>query len=50
MLQGLRNPGQRSLEIALTGELDATQAEATLQNELGKIIQSGTNKVPTGTK
>jgi hypothetical protein len=50
MLQGLRNPGQRSLEIALTGDLDATQAEATLQNELGKIIQSGTDKVTGATK
>src|SRR5450755_110271 len=25
VLAGLRNPGQRSLEIALTGDLDATQ-------------------------
>jgi exosortase len=39
VLAGLRNPGQRSLEIALTGDLEATQAEAALQNQLQKIIQ-----------
>ena len=41
VLQGLRNPGQRSLEIALIGNLNESQAEAAFQNQLGKIIQSG---------
>ena len=40
VLQGLRNPGQRSLEIALTGDLAATQAKAILQNQLGKLIRN----------
>ncbi len=38
VLAGLRNPGQRSLEIALTGNLEAAQAEAAFQNQLQKII------------
>jgi hypothetical protein len=38
VLQGLRNSGQRSLEIALTGNLDVTQAEAALQQQLRQII------------
>ena len=46
MLQGLRNPGQRSLEIALTGNLEATQAEAALQSQLEKIISSGPVNLP----
>lgn len=41
VLAGLRNPGQRSLEIALTGDLDATQAEAAFQSQFKKMIQSG---------
>ena len=36
---GLRNPGQRSLEIMLTGNLDETLARRELQQELEKIIQ-----------
>ena len=39
--QGLRNPGQRSLELVLTGNLDRTQAEAAVQNLLPQIIRSG---------
>jgi exosortase len=46
VLAGLRNPGQRSLEIALTGNLDAAQAEAAFQHQLQKIIQSGSVSVP----
>jgi len=46
VLAGLRNPGQRSLEIALTGNLDAAQAEAAFQHQLQKIIQGGTVSVP----
>jgi len=45
VLQGLRNPGQRSLEIALTGNLDATQAQAAFQKQLPKMIRSG-GKMP----
>jgi len=41
VLAGRRNPGQRSLEIALTGNLEEPQAEAALQNQLQKIIQIG---------
>ncbi len=36
---GLRNPGQRSLEIALIGPDNADAAEAALREELAKIIQ-----------
>jgi len=39
VLKGLRNPGQRSFEIMLTGELDETKARRALQRELEKIIQ-----------
>jgi hypothetical protein len=45
VLQGLRNPGQRSLEIAIAGNLDSTQAEAAFQKQLQKMIQIGV-KVP----
>ena len=42
VLAGLRNSGQRSLEIAVGGvNLNAAQAEAAFQNQLQKIIQSG---------
>jgi len=41
VLAGLRNPGQRSLEIALTGNLNEFQAEAAFQTQLQKTIQSG---------
>ena len=40
VLAGLRNPGQRSLEIAVTGNLNESQAAAAFQNQLQKIIQS----------
>jgi len=40
VLAGLRNPGQRSLEIAMTGAFDEAQAETLFKNELQKIIQS----------
>ena len=46
VLAGLRNPGQRSLEIALTGNLEAPQAEAALQSQLEKIISSGPVNLP----
>ena len=36
---GLRNPGQRSLEILLSGQLDEPTARLALQNELKKIIR-----------
>ena len=48
VLAGLRNSGQRSLEIAVGGHLDAAQAEAAFQNQLQKIIQSGSGSVPAG--
>ena len=38
VLAGLRNPGQRSLEIAVTGVNDASAAETALRHELGKLI------------
>jgi exosortase len=47
-LQGLRNPGQRSLEIALAGNLDEAQAEAAFQNQLQTIIQSEPGNLPAG--
>ena len=37
---GLRNPGQRSLEIALFGPADVDAAEAAVQTELPKIIRA----------
>ncbi len=46
VLAGLRNPGQRSLEIALTGNLNEAQAAAAFQNQLQEIIQSA--PVPVG--
>jgi hypothetical protein len=46
VLAGLRNPGQRSLEIALTGNLDAAQAEAAFQDQLQKIIQHASASAP----
>ena len=45
---GLRNPGQRSLEIALTGNLTESQAEAVLQNQLEQIIQGEPVTLPAG--
>ncbi len=39
VLAGLRNPGQRSLEILLSGNLNETSARLALQNELKKIIR-----------
>jgi len=38
VLAGLRNPGQRSLEIAVTGPASAAAAETDLRAELEKII------------
>jgi len=38
VLAGLRNPGQRSLEIAVTGVADAGAAENALRAELEKIL------------
>lgn len=40
VLAGLRNPGQRSLEIAVSGPDNAAAAEAALRAELGKLIRS----------
>ena len=40
VLKGLRNPGQRSLEIAVTGPDNAAEAEANLHVELEKLIVS----------
>jgi exosortase/archaeosortase family protein len=40
VLAGLRNPGQRSLEIAVTGPDNAAGAEAALRAELEKLIVS----------
>lgn len=38
---GLRNPGQRSLEIALSGPASAGEAEAALRAELGRLLTVG---------
>jgi exosortase/archaeosortase family protein len=38
VLAGLRNPGQRSLEIAVAGPDNAAEAEAVLRVELGKLM------------
>ncbi len=38
VIQGMRNPGQRSLEIALIGQADAAGAEAAVRRELSKLI------------
>jgi hypothetical protein len=40
VLAGLRNPGQRSLEIALDGAENQDQAEAALRDELQKLIRT----------
>jgi hypothetical protein len=40
VLAGLRNPGQRSLEIAVTGPDTAADAEAALRAQLQKLIAS----------
>ena len=40
VLAGLRNPGQRSLEIAVSGPETAAEAEAALRAELNKLIAS----------
>ena len=40
VLAGLRNPGQRSLEIAVSGPASAAEAEAAVQSELEKLILS----------
>jgi hypothetical protein len=39
VLAGLRNPGQRSIEIAVTGPENATAAEAALRAELAQLIK-----------
>jgi hypothetical protein len=38
VIQGLRNPGQRSLEIAVTGMADASAAEAAVRGALEKMV------------
>ena len=48
VLTGLRNPGRRSLEIALTGDLDEAQAEAGWQNQFKKIIRVEPASVQVG--
>jgi hypothetical protein len=40
VLAGRRNPGQRSIEIAVTGPDNAAEAEAALREELEKLITS----------
>ncbi|HXI69431.1 MAG TPA: hypothetical protein VNN22_03630 [Verrucomicrobiae bacterium] len=45
---GLRNSGQRSLEIALPGNLDESQAEAVFQNRLATIIQNEPGQTQMG--
>jgi exosortase/archaeosortase family protein len=40
VLAGLRNPGQRSLEIAVAGSENAEQAKTVLRGELNKLIVS----------
>ena len=40
VLSGLRNPGQRSLEIAVAGSESASEAEAALRAELETLILS----------
>ena len=40
VLAGLRNPGQRSLEIAVSGPDNAAEAETTVRAELEKLIKS----------
>jgi hypothetical protein len=38
VLAGLRNPGQRSLEIAVSGMTDAADAEDALRGQLQKLV------------
>jgi hypothetical protein len=38
VLAGLRNPGQRSLEIAVSGVADAADAENALREQLEKLV------------
>jgi hypothetical protein len=38
VLAGLRNPGQRSLEIAVAGPTSAETAEVALNKELQKLV------------
>jgi len=40
VLAGIRNPGQRSLEIALTGPETAAAAEASMRTELEQLIRT----------
>jgi exosortase/archaeosortase family protein len=40
VMAGLRNPGQRSLEIAVAGPGNAAEAEAAVRAELEKLIRS----------
>jgi exosortase/archaeosortase family protein len=40
VLAGLRNPGQRSIEIAVSGPDNAAEAEAVLRAELERLITS----------
>lgn len=40
VMAGLRNPGQRSLEIAVSGPDNAAEAEAAVRAELEKLIVS----------
>lgn len=50
VLAGLRNPGQRSLEIAVTGPADAVEAENALHAELKKLIVTEPTAVPPRAK
>jgi hypothetical protein len=38
VLAGLRNPGQRSLEIAVSGPATAAEVDAAVRSELEKLI------------
>jgi hypothetical protein len=40
VLTGRRNPGQRSLEIAVTGPENPEEARTALRGELNKLILS----------
>jgi exosortase/archaeosortase family protein len=40
VLAGLRNPGQRSIEIAVSGPDNAAEAEAAVRTELEKLVAS----------
>jgi exosortase/archaeosortase family protein len=48
VLAGLRDPGQRSLEITLDGTLDGSQVAAALQEQLAQIIRAGPIQEPAG--